>query len=242
VKPAVALLFAAALAFGGCENNQERSARLERQAKQTAARNPTPAARGLTIDRVSSQVQVVAAQTVHDGEGAAVIVTLRNGSAHTLRDVPIAVTVKGAHGGVLYRNDAPGLEAALTSVPVLAAGRKATWIDDQLPPGEAPASVSTAVGEAPQVSGAVPQLTLTGVHPNEEGGASGIAGTVHNGSAVTQKALVVYGLARRGAQIVAAGRAVLSEVPAHGAAPFQVLLIGSAAGAKVEASAAASTF
>jgi uncharacterized protein (UPF0264 family) len=171
-----------------------------------------------------------------------VVVTLRNVSTHTLRDVPIAITVKGAGWSTLYQNNAAGLEAALTTVSLLAAGAQFDWIDDQVQSAGAPASVSAVVGEAPLAPATVPQITLTGVHANEEGGSSGVAGTVHNDSAVTQRELVVYGIARRGGRIVAAGRAVLSRVAAHGSTPFQVLFIGSASGAQVEASAPPSTF
>ncbi len=234
-------MLALALAAGGCESNQERSAQLEKQAKLQQARNPTPTSKGLTITHASSEVQVLTTQTVHTSEGTAAVVTLRNTSPHPLRNVPIAITVKSAHGATLYQNNAPGLEAALTSLPLLAAGADFTWIDDQVQTSEAPASVSAVVGEAPPASGPIPQLTLTGVHANEEGGSSGIAGTVHNDSTVAQHSLVVYGLARRGTQVVAAGRAVLSEVSAHSSMPFQVLLLGSATGARVEASALPST-
>jgi hypothetical protein len=231
----------AALAVGGCESNQERSARLERQAKLARAQHPEQAAKGLSIARASGVVKVLATQTVHTSEGTAAVVTLRNDSTRTLRDVPIAIAVKGAHGGTLYQNNAPGLEAALTSVPLLAPGEQFNWIDDQVQASETPASVSALVGEALQAPTPTPRIVLSGVHTNVEGGVSGIAGTVHNDSTVAQQSLVVYGLARRGARIVAAGRAVLSEVPAHHALPFQVLLIGSAAGAQVQASAPPST-
>ncbi len=234
-------LVTVALAVGGCESSQEKSAQLERAAKVERARNPAQASRGLTIAQVSREVQVVATQVVHSSEGTAAVVTLRNTSAHALRDVPIAVTVKSAHGATLYQNNAPGLEAALTSVPLLAPGADATWIDDQVQASEAPASVSAVVGEAPQAPANVPKVSISGVHQTEEGGSSGAAGTVHNDSAVAQQGLIVYALARRGGRIVAAGRAVLSEVAAHSSSPFQVLFIGSAAGAKLEVSAPPST-
>jgi hypothetical protein len=240
VRLAVALLLCA-LALGGCESSQETSARLERQAKLAKAEHPEQTAKGLTIAHASSAVRVLETQTVHTSEGTAVVVTLHNTSTHTLRDVPIAIAVKGAKGSTLYQNNAPGLEAALTSVSVLAPGQQFSWIDDQVQSSETPASVSAEVGEAPQASEAIPRITLTGVHADEESGSPGIAGTAHNESAVAQQSLVVYGLARHGAHLVAAGRAVLSELPAHHARPFQVLLIGSAAGAKVEASAPPST-
>ncbi len=241
MRAAIALMLLCALALGGCESSQEQSAQLEKQAKLAAAKNPVQAAKGLSIAHASSAVRVLATQAVHSSEGTAVVVTLRNVSTHALRDVPIAITAKGAGGSTLYQNNAPGLEAALTSVALLAAGQQLTWIDDQVQAAQAPASVSALVGEAPQAPAPVPHIVLTGVHSNEEGGSSGVAGTVHNESAVTQRELVVYGIARRGARVVAAGRAVLGEVAAHGSSPFQVLFIGSAAGAHVEASAPPST-
>jgi hypothetical protein len=230
------------LALGGCESSQEKSAQLEKQAKLAEATHPVQTAKGLSIAHASSEVQVVATQAVYSSEGTAVAVILRNVSTHALRDVPIAITVKGAGGATLYQNNAPGLEAALTAVPLLAAGQRFTWIDDQVQATERPASVSALVGEAPQAPAPVPRIALSGVHADEESGTEGVAGTVHNDSAVTQRELVVYGIARRGARIVAAGRAVLSKVAAHGSSPFQVLFIGSTAGAQVEASAPPSTF
>jgi hypothetical protein len=236
------VLLLCALALGGCESSQEKSAQLEKQAKLARAAHPVEAAKGLSIAHASSAVRVVSTQSVHSSEGTAVVVTLRNVSTHTLRHVPIAITVKGAGGSALYQNNTAGLEAALTQVPLLPVGAQVVWIDDQVQAAEAPASVSAVVGEAPQAPAEVPQIALTGVRANEEGGSSGVAGTVHNDSAVTQRELVVYGIARRGARIVAAGRAVLSQVAAHGSTPFQVLFIGSASGAHVEASAPPSTF
>ena len=232
-----------ALALGGCESSQEKSAQLEKQAKLAKAAHPVQAAKGLSIAHASSAVRVVATQSVHSSEGTAVVVTLRNVSTHALRDVPIAITVKGAGGSTLYQNNArrPGSGAHLR-VAARRREQQFAWIDDQVQAAEAPASVSALVGEAPQAPATVPRIVLTGVHANEEGGSSGVAGTVHNDSAVTQRELVVYGIARRGARIVAAGRAVLSKVAAHGSSPFQVLFIGSAAGAHVEASAPPSTF
>jgi hypothetical protein len=234
-----------ALALGGCESSQEKSAQLEKQAKLAEAKHPIQSAKGLSIAHASSEVRVLATQALHSSEGTAVVVTLRNVSTHTLRDVPIAITLKGAGGSTLYQNNASGLETALTAVPLLAAGQRFAWIDDQVQTagaGGAPRTVSALVGEAPQAPTPVPKIVLAGVHPNEESGAGGVAGTVHNDSAVTQRELVVYGIARRGTQIVAAGRAVLGEVAAHGSSPFQVLFIGSASGAHVEASAPPSTF
>jgi hypothetical protein len=228
----------AALALGGCESSQERSAQLEHEAK----RHVGQVVRGLQIAHASSLVQVVATEVLHSSEGDAVAVALRNRSPRALRDVPLAITVRSAAGAVLYRNDAPGLEVALTSVALLAPHDDFTWIDDQVQASQAPASASAEAGEAQTAGSPTPQIRLTGVHPTEEAEGPGVAGTVTNESGVTQKDLVVYGLARRGGRIVGAGRAVLTEVPAHGSSRFQALFIGGSQGAHVEASAPPTTF
>ena len=235
VAAAVALL--ALPALSGCETTAEKSAKLEKAAHHTRL-----AEKGLTIAKPSGEVRVLSATIVHGHEGAAAVIALRNTSSHPLRAVPIAITVKDAHGAVLFQNNTAGLEPALISLGSLTAHGQATWIDDQVLASGVPASVSATVGEAPSVSGAMPRIEVQGVHPSEEGGTQGAAGTVHNGSSVAQQNLVVYVLARRANQIVAAGRAVLPEVGAGASLPFQAFLQGDPSGARLEASAPASTF
>jgi hypothetical protein len=244
VRPTVALALCA-LALGGCESSQEKSARIEKQVKLEEAQHPMSVARGLSIAHASTQVKVLATQVLHSSEGTAAVVTVRNLSAHALRDVPIAITVRDTAGHTLFQNNGPGLEAALTSIALLAPHEQFTWIDDQVQvtgSGGSPTTVSALVGEAPTAPPSAPRISLSGVHETEEAGGAGAAGAVHNTSGVAQRNLVVYAVARRGGQVVGAGRAVLSEVAAHSSSPFQVLFIGSAQGARVQASAPPTTF
>lgn len=228
---------ALAVSLSACETTAEKSAKLEKAAHHTRL-----AEKGLTITKPSGEVRVLSATLVHGHEGNAAVIALHNTSAHALRAVPIAITVKDAHGTVLFQNDSAGLEPALTSLGSLPAHGQAIWIDDQILASGTPASVSAIVGEAPSVSGAMPRIEVQGVHTSEEGGTQGAAGTVHNGSSVTQQNLVVYVLARRAGQVVAAGRAVLPEVGAGASLPFQAFLQGDPSGARLKASAPASTF
>lgn len=228
---------ALALSLSACETTAEKSARLEKAAHHTHL-----AERGLTIVKPSRDVRVLSAILVRGHEGNAAVIALRNNSARALRAVPIAITVKDAHGAILFQNNTAGLEPALTSLGSLAAHGQGTWIDDQILASGTPASVSAIVGEAPAVSGTLPRIEVRGVRASEEGGTQGAAGTVHNGSGVTQQNLVVYVLARRGGQVVAAGRAVLPEVGAGASLPFQAFLQGDPSGARLEASAPATTF
>jgi hypothetical protein len=230
------LLAALALVLTGCESNQERSAKIEKTAKHY-----TIAQKGLSIAHASSQVQVLSAIVVRGSEGAAAAVTVRNSSSHTLHSVPIAITVENAHGQTLYKNNAPGLEAGLTQISSLPAHGSITWVDDQVTPSGGPAKVSAIVGEAPTASGPEPLIEVQGTHI-VEASTGEVAGTVRNRSNVIQQHLVVYVIARRAGTILAAGRAILAEVAPGAPVPFQTFLVGTPAGATLQASAPASTF
>ncbi len=231
---AIALtVLAAATLASGCQTNAERSAKLEKE----RLAHPLAVQKGLVVARQSTVVKVVGAVVVHDASGTAAVVTLRNTSAQALRDAPIAITVTGAGGAREYQNNAPGLSSTLTKVALLQPGAQTVWIDDQVHTTGAPQGVSARVGEALSAPGPAPRLSVEGVHSFEEAGSGeGAEGTVVNHSTVPQQELVVYVVARRGGQVVAAGRAVLPELAAGQSAPFQAYLIGSPKGATLEAS------
>jgi len=223
-----------------CESNQERSAKLEKAAKQhegEAARHRALAQRALTITRESTKVKVTATAIVHGSEGAAAVVSLRNISGTPLRDVPVQITVRDARGASVYTNAVAGLSPTLASVALIPAHAALTWIDDQVQATGTPASVSAKVGEGTAVSGAIPQLSVAGAHLSE----AHAEGSLVNHSAVGQQEVVVDAVARRGGTIVAAGRAVLASAPAGTSTPFQIFFVGDPSGAQLEVSAPAST-
>jgi len=226
---------AVAVGLGGCESTQEKSARLEHEAKRV-----TFSQKGLRIATASRAVAVLAVAVVHDSEGAAVAVTVRNDSGSALRAVPLAIDVRDAGGRVVYENDSAGLEAALTSIPSLAAHSTLTWVDDQVPANGEPTRGSAEVGEADTLSGEAPRIAISGLHAIEDpNNGQGAAGTVSNRSRIAQSNLPVFVIARRGSAIVAAARAILPSLAAGASAPFQAFFIGSAGGATLEASAPA---
>lgn len=231
---ALALVSLAALAtvLGGCETTAEKSAKLERAAKRQERATQT----GLTIARASTVVKVLEKSFVQSSQGTAIVVTVRNDSAHALAEVPVAVALKDAHGATVYSNATPGLAKTLTSIALLPAHARLTWIDDQAQ-GAGASTVSAEVGEGKAVAGALPSI---GVHEAQLGEGSA-EGTVANDSTTDQSELVVYAIARRGARVVAAGRAVLASLAAHQSAPFQAFLIGEAKGATLQVSAPPTT-
>ncbi len=180
---------------------------------------------------------MLASAVLHSAEGTTAVLTIRNNSATALHDVPIEITVKDKQGASLYMNTTPGLAAALVSVALLPAHTTLTWIDDQVQAAGAPTAVAAKIGEASALSGATPQLTVAGAHLTD----GMLEGAVVNHSAVVQHELVVDGLARRAGRIVAAGRAVLPEAPAHNSTRFQLYFIGDPAGAQLQLSAPATT-
>jgi hypothetical protein len=237
----VAALVLIALVLTGCETTAEKSAKLERQALRAAGH--AQRATGLDITRPSSAIKVLGSTVLHSSEGAALAVTLENRSSRAVADVPIAVTVRGAGGATAYSNSGPGLVHSLVSAPLIAPHGQLTWIDDQVTgtPGSSP-SATAEVGEGTAVNGSVPAIAVTGAHIFEEPGSGfGAKGTVVNHSTIAQAELVVYATARRGARILAAGRAVLSQVPAGASIPFQLFFIGDPRGAELLVSAPPST-
>jgi len=229
-------LAALALALTGCETTAEKSARLAQ-----SARHKSRAQAGLTITKSNPHVEVASTAVVHDQNGTAAVVALRSRAATPLHEVPIAITVKDAHGTVLYANSTPGLAHPLVSVPLLLPGRQTIWIDDQIQVSGA-ASVSAKVGEAPAASGQLPQISSQGAHLFEDPtNGVGVEGTLVNHSSVAQQELVVFATGTRAGKVVAAGRAVVPTIPAGASTPYRVFFVGKPQGTQLQISVPATT-
>ena len=105
---------------------------------------------------------MLSATIVHGHEGNAAVVVLQNTAAQALRAVPIAITVKDAHGRDALQNNAAGLEPALTSLGLAGRARPGDWIDDQILASGTPASVSATSAKATAAIGRPAALTVTG--------------------------------------------------------------------------------
>ena len=231
-----------ALTLSGCQTTAQESAKLEKVAKREQQEAAKRAPRGLSISKLSTKIRLAGATVLHSSEGDAVVLELHNSSTTTLRQVPIEIDVQDAHGRSLYTNSLPGLASALVSASLIPAHGTVVWIDDQIQTAGVPVRVSAKIGEGLAQAGATPRLAVTGARLAEEGGSNpGLEGTLVNRSAITQKALVVDALARRGGQVVAAGRAVLTQASAHGSTHFQLYFIGQPRGALLESSVQPST-
>jgi hypothetical protein len=228
-----------AFALSGCESSQEKSAKLERQAKLHPVAAQTP---GLSIARTSRDVKVLSATVLGGSEGDAVVVKLENTSSHALANVPLQITVRDSAGASVYTNTAAGLGHTLISAPLLGPHGQLVWVDDQVQAsGRTAASVTARAWEAPSASGALPRISVHAVKPFEDQvNGVGAEGEVVNGSQITQKELVVYAVASKGGRIVAAGRAILPQAP-PGATRFQVFFVGEPKGASLQVAAPPTT-
>ncbi len=228
---------AATMTLCGCQSTQERSAQLRREAKHAVL-----ASQGVSVTKENPSVEIVSTTVLHSGTTTAVVVSLRDISSHALQDAPIEIDVRDAQGKVIFQNNQPGLQSSLTKVSLLEPGQEALWIDDQVQVAGVPASAIALVGEATQAA-SPSKLTIEHATLTTEAGAEAImSGSVLNHGPAAQQDLVVYAIARRGGKIVAAGRAVLPEVPPGTSAPFQIYFVGDPKGAKISTNAPATTF
>ena len=190
-------------------------------------------------------MRVLERALVTDANGTAAAVVLRNTGAQALADVPIAIAVRTAKRKVLWRNDAPGLEPGLTHAALLAPGQTVTWVNDQIQPAPGkPAAVKARIGGGDPVPSGAQGVHIDVSAAHLEGDpASGVTAVARatNASSLPQKDLVIAAVARRGGRIVAAGRAIVPQLKAHGHEQFQVFFIGDPRGAELSFDAQPST-
>lgn len=229
--PLAVAIAGVALVTTGCQSTQEKSDQLAAQL------GPVKQEKGLKISKRSNDVKVVSTTLLTDAEGSAVIVEVRNQSNRDLANVPILIDVLDAKGKSVYSNNLPGLEPALTSAPYVEAGKEATWVHDQVLAAGKPKSVEVTVGEggAPY-AGEIPELSVS--DPKLEGDPhSGVVagGNVENKTGGKLDRLLLYAVARRGDEVVAAGRGAIEKIkPEPKPLPYNIYFIGDPSGADVK--------
>jgi hypothetical protein len=234
-RPALAALGAAlVVTLGGCQSSQDQSARLQRQGAHAISSQ-----KGLVVATTNTDVGIMQTGVVSDSNGAAAVIVLRSRKPTAIGSVPIAIDVLGKTGKSVFKNNAPGLEASLTSVPSLAPRGQLSWVDDQITASDKPAGVRARIGaggsgapaELPRIEVTQPTLQTDPVSGLEA------TGKVTNRSSVLQQRLMVYVVGWRGKQIVAAGRGVIDRLTPGGHANYHVFLIGNPNGARLTVAA-----
>ncbi|MCB0865741.1 MAG: hypothetical protein KDB58_08515 [Solirubrobacterales bacterium] len=240
MNPACALLGVCALALlpvaTGCQSTQATSA--EREAEGSQLLNSE---KRLKVKKENPDIKVLDTAMLTDDSGTAVIVEVENTSDEVQANVPVLIDVRDAKGKTVFSNDTPGLEPALVAIPVIESGETFDWINNQVLPTGKPASVKVKVGfgdedvpqTIPEIKVGKPKLKtdpVTGVEA---------VGTVTNDSPVLQEFLTIFAVARKGDEIVAAGRAVLKRLQPNGErdGTYHVFFVGDPEGADITATA-----
>lgn len=226
--PLAIALAGVALVISGCESTQDKSAQV------AAELGPVKKEKGLKITRQSKDVEVVSTTLLTDANGSAVVVRLRNRSKEDLVGVPIAIDVLDAKGKSVYENTIPGIEPALAAVPFIPAGGEAEWVHDQILATGVPAEVEVKVGAGGKpFDGEQPRISVS--EPKLEGDPfSGIlaGGDVEYQSGEDLERLLLYAVATKGGEIVAAGRGAIEPFKAKPKPfPYNIYFIGDPRGA-----------
>jgi hypothetical protein len=231
--PLAVALAGVALVVTGCESTQDKSAKI------AAELGPVAQEKGLTIGKRSEDVEVVSTTLLSDENGSAVVVELRNESSRDLAGVPLLIDVLDAKGKSVYRNDIPGIEPALASVPLIPAGGSVFWVHDQVLAAGKPASVKATVGAGGEEFSGKPPAVSVSDPKLESDRFTGVAagGEVVNESGEDVERLLLYAVARRGSKIVAAGRGAIEPLKSKPKpVPYNVYFIGDPGGSEVTVS------
>ncbi len=220
-----------------CQSTEDESARIGREGKVAAASEAT-----LQVAAPNRSVKVAHETLLEGGGRKAVAVELTASSSRAQLDVPVLVEVTGAGGKVAYTNATAGVEPLLQRVPSLRPHDAIWWVDDQALTSGASTGLKVRVGTGRLARHGEPTTTLSvqGAHVGEQSGLSTLSGKLLEHGTARSKA-AVFGVARRGGRVVAAGRAVIEALPGRpgAAVPFQIFLVGNPAGASTQVSAVA---
>jgi hypothetical protein len=222
------------MTLSACESTEQESARIGREGQKLAA---GPAA--LRLGAVNHRVRVSDVTVLTSAGRTAVAARLTSTTARPQADVPVLVNVTGRGGKLLYSNEAGGVESSLQHIALLRPGQSAWWVDDQVLATKAPTAAKVRIGTGSVPPSSPPTLSTRGVHTSRQSGINVIGGDLVNGSARGESQVPIFAVAVRGGRVVAAGRAVVSALPAHAGAsvPFQIFLVGDPAGARLELTA-----
>jgi hypothetical protein len=232
-------LIAPIAAISGCQSTQDRSAQLRKKGNTVLSQRTQT-----LVTRTNPDVKVLRTATLHDDNGSAAVVELRNTSRRALVNVPVAIDVRGAGGTSVFRNDAAGIEPSLVGPSYVPPASRFAWVNDQVSATGVPRSVVARVGVghgAPPRS--VPSIQVGAPHL-ETDPTSGISavGTVTDRSPILQRKLVLYCIATRGTRIVAAGRGGIERLRPNKATRYTIFFIGNPKGARLTVAAPPTTF
>jgi hypothetical protein len=222
----LALTVMAAATLTACTSSQDKARAIQEQAQAAA---PKP----LVIKKPNKDVKVTDTTLLHDQNGDAIVVELKNESKQTLVNVPILVDIRDGKKTV-YKNDTAGLDFALNHVAVLTPGETLDWVNDQVTAQGKDVKVTVGQPEGKAPSGGLPELDVSQPRAGHDFSGPKVSGTVTDKSKLDQSHLILFAVARQGGRIVAAGRGQIKALKVGAQpAPYVIYFIGNPVGADV---------
>jgi hypothetical protein len=233
-------LASGALPLSGCVTTQQVAARARLvDDRIRASQEP------LRLTRRNPDVRVTKLTLVRGSAGTALAVLLRDTSARSLTDLPIAVGVITRAGRKLYLNRAANIDYFDSHVVALAPRRVVAWVFTTPRRVAVTGRPFAEVGVSPLAqppAGALPQIDVTLQGAGSRPGERILHLSVANRSGIPQYQLPVYALGLRGGKDVSAGRATVAQLGTDGTATLHLTLLGSVRGATVSLSALPTIF
>ena len=226
-----------ALAATSCQSTQATSAEREAAGKKLLGSE-----KGLTVTKTNPDIKVLDTSVIADKNGTAVVVELKNESDQAFANVPIAIDVRDSKGKSVFKNNLAGLDPALVSAPLIGPGETFDWVNNQVLATGEPDSVKVKVGasDTPPITSEIPKIQVDDpeLKTDQFTGVEAV-GTAENESPVEQENLTFFAVARKGNEVVAAGRAVLKRLQpnAEKKGTYHVFFTGDPQGADVTVTA-----
>ena len=223
---ALALAVAMGVTLSACQSSQDKATAIRNQAQASA---PKP----LVIPKPNRDVKVEGTTLLHDENGDAVVVELRNESSKTLVNVPILLDIRSGKQ-TLYKNDTAGIDFGLNHVALIKPHETFDWVNDQLTGEGKTVKVTVGQPEGKPPAGQLPPFAVSEPRLGHDFSGVKVSGEVRDDSKVDQSHLILFAVARQGGRIVAAGRGQIKKLK-HGAkpAPYVIYFIGDPTGADV---------
>lgn len=228
---AAAALLPATLGLAACETTQDKAAALQAQGEALVANEE-----GVKVGQANKDVEVVSTAVLSDENGSAVAVELKNNSNQPQVNLPILIDVLDAKKKSVFTNSVPGLDESLTHVPLIRPGETTYWVNDQVLANGDPKSVEVKVGSSDEdAPSEIPEVAVSEPQINIDPSGVEVEGSVTNQSNIDQQQLVLFSVAKRGNEVVAAGRGQFKNVTAGGKPlRYNIFFIGDPRGAQIE--------
>jgi hypothetical protein len=230
----LAAAVAAALTLGGCVSSEQKAAWVHiESARIIASQNAT------VVAHPDPQVRVTQVSVVTGPGRLAIVVGLRNLSAHPVNDLPISVGLREPAHGSLYLNRHAGLSYFETHVAEIPGGGRITWLySGPVPRRSSRASRTSLAGaHAFAVVGRPDRspITVASRIPPVRAALVSADGRVlrvrvTNLSSIPQVPLPVYALALAGARYSAVGSGSVAALSPGSSTPIRLDLVGHTTG------------